>query len=496
MRLCQSSSSTRTALSASVLLTLPHMVFYQHFPMLCHWKDDHLYETSTGWGAPESLEDPLSLGDLLCQRIECSGDVLGLIECGEGRFHLSRERQGNLVPNAVPFPMVPGHQARDRSERVWVISNDPEGVPLNQHGHDPLFRQAGQVGKQQRPATPGNRCPPIWSVPSPLTLVLGEQGDPALSEIFDGLHPIRSPLSMPRAPRRKREACCRSPQGLRPGCEQVVGLRPAVAFEHVDPIADVLTAFYLGRTHPFAFQAAGKMLHVKYRARSFYVNAPGARAQCIIGPSIWRVLQSASTESGSQTCLQIPGEVGVFVQITLAQLSQSQRARPGQGSPGLSHRAHDLLFSEQGVQALRRGMGPGGRAVAGEIAEHLMGEESRRVEDRPCQGLFQVGYGGQQAGGIGEHPGPSRVLREEEAQTPCFLLAALLWPQEDAGGARLLRGVRMGDDHPVLARLLEAGTGGALREGSARHDPEGADPCLPEEGEQSVQFPEVGRHED
>src|SRR5581483_3421493 len=101
-----------------------------------------------------------------------------------------------------------------------------------------------------------------------------------------------------------------------------------------------------------------------------------------------------------------------------------------------------------------------------------MCEEFWGVDDESGQSLFQVGHSCQQAFRIRKTPVPSCVLWKNQGQTTCFLSTDSPGPQDGTGRPGWLGWACVGQDHPVLTRLLQPGTRGSPRERGAWHDPD------------------------
>src|SRR5712691_9142910 len=89
------------------------------------------------------------------------------------------------------------------------------------------------------------------------------------------------------------------PQGGGPVLEQVVGLLPVPALPYLDPVADVLAAPDLGRTHPLPVQATGQLFAIKDGASPLGVSAPDAGAHAIVGASTRAILRRSSPQGDS-----------------------------------------------------------------------------------------------------------------------------------------------------------------------------------------------------
>ena len=118
------------------------------------------------------------------------------------------------------------------------------------------------------------------------------------------------------------------PQGGAPALEQVVGFLPVPALPYLDPVADVLAAPDLGRTHPLPVQATRQLFAVKDGASPLDVGAPDARAHAIVGASTRGILRRSSPQGSSYRRLQVPGEVNVLMHIPLALFHDREGAHP------------------------------------------------------------------------------------------------------------------------------------------------------------------------
>src|SRR5436309_13721202 len=96
------------------------------------------------------------------------------------------------------------------------------------------------------------------------------------------------------------------PQGGAPALEQVVGFLPVPALPYLDPVADVLAAPDLGRTHPLSIQATRQLLAVKDGASPLDVGAPDARAHAIVVASSRGILRRSFPTGSSYRRMQGP----------------------------------------------------------------------------------------------------------------------------------------------------------------------------------------------
>src|ERR1700716_3980578 len=88
---------------------------------------------------------------LTCQSIERHGSLADLVRSTEDFPDFTREGERDLVANTESPPAMRSHQARDCRERVGVIGNDPERIPIDQHWHCALSYQGDQVCKEECP---------------------------------------------------------------------------------------------------------------------------------------------------------------------------------------------------------------------------------------------------------------------------------------------------------------------------------------------------------
>src|SRR2546421_1743731 len=125
------------------------------------------------------------------------------------------------------------------------------------------------------------------------------------------------------------------PQGRCPRLEQLMRLLPVVALPHLHVVADIPAALDLWRTHPLSIQATWKLFAIEKRTRSLDADAPDAWTDVIAGSPIGGILRSSYSQLDADACLQVPREVGVFVQVSLLLFHSCQWPYPDQVSCAL-----------------------------------------------------------------------------------------------------------------------------------------------------------------
>src|SRR5437763_1538178 len=121
-------------------------------------------------------------------------------------------------------------------------------------------------------------------------------------------------------------------EGRCPRLVQLMGLLPVVALPDLDVVADLPAALDLWRTHPLSVQATWKLFAIEKRTRSLDADAPDAWTDVIAGSPIGGILRSSYSQLDADACLQVPREVGVFVQVSLLLFHPRQWSYPDQVS--------------------------------------------------------------------------------------------------------------------------------------------------------------------
>ena len=212
-----------------------------------------------------------------------------------------------------------------------------------------------------------------------------------------------------------------------------MGFLPVPALAYLDPVADVLAAPDLGRTHPLPVQAAWQQFAVKDGASQLDVGAPDAGAQAIIGASTARILRRTFPQGSSYGCLQVPGKVNVLMHIALALFRDREGTHPHQIARALPERNRCGAVAGEGVQIDRRGIEWRVGSIACEVFEQRMRQQARGVGHRPGQHLIQVADGGEQTPRVCKFPAPPGVLGEGEYQATRFPLPSIPWQEESTG---------------------------------------------------------------